>query len=223
MKWRLTLMAAAVFWRQFGPADVALATELSVGPISFSDEEGGFVIKGVTGTGRLDDPFVIVEEIFDRRQAVLVIRGMRELGNMIGSQQASAMAMRKIVINRTPDIWQNFQLELREVPTRHSPYEDGLSFGQNTDLADTYTTSSFPNLQRFDEPQDTLGFSGSHVAPGESVQFQLIVSDTSPIGKIYLYQEPLQPVSLRESPAVTQPASRSLNSISVRGGTAVAR
>jgi len=178
----------------------AFATEITVEGISFSDEEGGFSLKSATGSGTIEDPFVVVEEIYDRRQAVLVIRGMRGFGNRVGGLQASAMAIRKIVINGTPDIWQNFQLELREVQTRHSPYEDGLSFGQNTELAAVYTASSFPDLQRFDEPQDTLGFSGKTVAPGESANFQFIVSDTSPIGKVYLYQEPLQPVSRIETP-----------------------
>ena len=171
------------------------AGEITVNGVSFSDEEGGFTLQSASGSGTVEDPFVVVEEVYDRRLAVLVIRGMRGFGNRLGGQQASAMAMRKIVINRTEDVWQNFQLELREVQTRHSPYEDGLSFGQNTDLAAVYTVSSFPDLQRFDEPQDSLGFSGQTVAPGDSANFQFIISDTSPIGKIYLYQQPLQPVS----------------------------
>jgi hypothetical protein len=183
------------------------ATEIAVLGVSFSDEEGGFTLKGVTGSGTVQDPFIVVEEIFDPRQAVLVIRGMRHFGNRVGGLQSFAMAMRKIVINRTSDVWQNFQLELREVPTRHSPYEDGLSFGQNTELSAVFTVSSFPDLQRFDEPQDTLGFSGQTVAPGESASFQFIVSDTSPVGKIYLYQQPLQPVSHRATPGLRRLAA----------------
>ena len=175
-------------------ATPAQAGEITVLGVTFSDEEGGFILQSATGAGTVEDPFVVVEEVYDRRLAVLVIRGLRGFGNRLGGQQASAKAMRKSVINRTEDVWQNFQLELREVQTRHSPYEDGLSFGQNTELAAIFTVSSFPDLQRFDEPQDSLGFSGQTVAPGESANFQFIISDTSPIGKIYLYQQPLQPV-----------------------------
>ncbi len=186
----------------------ARAGEITVAGISFSDEEGGFALTSVSGAGTVEDPFVVVEEIFDPRQAVLVIRGMRAFGNRVGGQQTAALALRKIVVNRTAEVWQNFQLELREVPTRHSPYEDGLSFGQNTELAEIFTLSSFPDLQRFDEPQDTLGFSGQTVAPGDSAHFQFVVSDTSPIGKVYLYQEPLQPVSFRGKPEERRLASR---------------
>ena len=58
-----------------------------------------------------------------------------------------------------------------------------------------FTASSFPDLQRYDEPQDTLGFSGSTVAPGQSAQFSFLITDMSPVDKFYLFQEPLQPVS----------------------------
>lgn len=171
------------------------AVEITQSGVSFSDEGGGFTLQSVDGSGSLEDPFVVTEELHDRRQAILVIRGLRGAGNRIGGHHVSAFAMVKIVINRTDEVWQNYQMELREVPTRHSPYEDGLSFGQNTELSMQYTMSSFPNLQRLDEPQDTLGFSGQSVAPGESARFQFLVTDMSPIGKIYLYQQPLQPVS----------------------------
>ncbi len=173
----------------------ALGVEITQEGLSFSDEEGGFTLKSVTGRGSLDDPFVIVEEVVGPRQAILVIRGLKRVGNRIGSHHIAGIAVTKIVINRSEDVWQNYQMELREVPTRHSPYEDGLSFAQNTVIAGAFTASTFPDLQRFDEPQDTLGFSGSTVKPGDSAQFSFLITDMSPIEKFYLYQEPLQPVS----------------------------
>jgi len=173
----------------------AHAVEITQNGLSFSDEGGGFTLKGVSGSGTLDDPFVVLEEVTGPREAVLTIRGLREVGNRIGSHHIAGVAMTKIVVNRSEDTWQNYQLELREVPTRHSPYEDGLSFAQNTVIASAFTASSFPSLQRLDEPQDTLGFSGKSVAPGESAEFTFLVTDMSPIGRFYLYQQPLQPVS----------------------------
>lgn len=173
----------------------ALAVEITQNGLAFSDEGGGFTLKGVSGSGTLDDPFVVVEEVVGPREAVLTIRGLKEVGNRIGSHHIAGIAMTKIVVNRSEDVWQNYQLELREVPTRHSPYEDGLSFAQNTVMAGAFTASSFPNLQRLDEPQDTLGFSGKSVSPGESAEFSFLITDMSPIGKFYLYQQPLQPVS----------------------------
>ncbi len=163
--------------------------------MSFSDEAGGFTLVSVTGSGRLDDPFVVTEEVTGERDAILTIRGLKEAGNRIGTHHIAGIAMTKIVINRGKDIWQNYQMELREVTTRHSPYEDGLSFAQNTLIAGPFTASTFPNLQRFDEPQDTLGFSGATVSPGESAQFSFLITDMSPVSKFYLFQQPLQPVS----------------------------
>jgi hypothetical protein len=101
-------------------------------------------------------------------------------------------------------------MELREIETRHSPYEDGLSFAQNTVVASAFTGSTFPNLQRFDEPQDTLGFSGKAVPPGESAEFSFLITDMSPVERFYLFQEPLQPVSHLQGPGSIQQGALSL-------------
>ena len=182
------LVLASWAWR-------ATAMELGQEGLSFSDEGGGFALKAISGRGTLSDPFVVVEEVNDPRQAVLVIRGLNKLRNRIGTHHIAGFAITKIVINRTDDVWQNFQLELREVEGRHSPYEDGLSFAQNTGLTEAFTTSNFPIIQRIDEPQDTLAFSGKSVPPGESAEFSFLITDMSPISKFYLIQQPLQPVS----------------------------
>jgi hypothetical protein len=182
----------------------ATALELRQDGLSFSDEGGGFVLKSVSGTGTLSDPFVVLEEVTDPRQAVLVIRGMKEVGNRIGTHHIAGVAVTKVVINRTDRTWQNFQLELRELMERHSSYEDGLSFAQNTPLSDAVTTSSFPIIQRIDEPQDTLAFSGKFVQPGDSATFSFLITDMSPVSKFFLVQQPLEPVS--ETTPVASPA-----------------
>jgi len=138
---------------------------------------------------------VIIEDVFGPQQSILVIRGMKQAGNRIGTHHIAGIAVTKIVFNRSKDIWQNYQLELREVLTRHSPYEDGLSFAQNTTIAGSFTVSTFPDLQRYDEPQDTLGWSGKSVSPGDSASFTFLITDMSPVDKFYLFQQPLQPVS----------------------------
>jgi hypothetical protein len=173
----------------------ALAVEITQEGLTFSDEIGGFTLKSVTGKGTLDDPYVVVEEVTGPREAVLTISGLKQVGNRIGSHHIAGIAMTKIAINRSKDTWLNYQLELREVVTRHSPYEDGLSFAQNTVIAGAFTASSFPTMQRLDEPQDTLGFSGKSVSPGERAEFNFLITDMSPIGKFYLFQQPMQPVS----------------------------
>jgi hypothetical protein len=185
-------------------AGTAFGVEITREGMSFSDEGGGFTLKSVTGHGSLDDPYIVTEDVFGPREAVLVIRGMKQAGNRIGTHHIAGIAVTKIVVNRSKDIWQNYQMELREVPTRHSPYEDGLSFAQNTVIAGAFTASSFPDLQRYDEPQDTLGFSGKSVPPGDSAQFTFLITDMSPVEKIYLFQQPLQPVSELQNPGAIQ-------------------
>lgn len=190
-------------------AGAALATEITQEGLTFSDEGGGdegsgFTLLSVSGRGSLDDPYVVVEDVTGPRQAVLTIRGLKRVGNRIGTHHIAGIAVTKIVFNRSEDVWQNYQLELRELLTRHSPYEDGLSFAQNTTISMAFTTSSFPNLQRIDEPQDTLGFSGKAVPRGESAQFSFLITDMSPVERFYLLQEPLQPVSQLRTPGAVQ-------------------
>jgi hypothetical protein len=187
--------AALLFLLLVLPA-TGLAAPISHGGLIFSDELGGFNLVSVSGTGTLDDPIVVVEEITGDRAVALTIRNFgRDFGNRIGSQHVAAFAMKKIVINKSDRVWKNYQMELREVTTRHSPYGDGLSFGQNSFIGSNYTRSSFANIQRFDEPEDTLGFSGGDVAPGQQAEFSFIVSDMSPVSVFYLMQLPLQPLS----------------------------
>lgn len=180
--------------------------------LQFSDEEGGFRLVSVTGTGTLDDPITVVEEVTEsKRKIILTIRGIdRSFGNRIGTQHLMAFAMRKIVRNRSDQLWRNYQMELREVTTRRSPYTDGLSFGQNSTIGEAYPASNYPVIQRFDEPEDSLGFSGSEVPPGGDADFRFIVSDMSPVSQFYVVQIPLQPLSQRtpENPGWLEWASR---------------
>lgn len=174
----------------------ATADPITVQGVTFSDELGNFRLVSVTGTGTLSDPFVLREEITGPYDPVLVILGFsRDFGNRVGSQHTAAFAMKKIVVNRTKKTWQGFQVELREIETRPSTYEDGLSFGQGSQIADDYVTSSLPNAQRMDEPEDSLGFGGADIPPGGEASFNFVISDMSPIYRFYLIQRPQQPLS----------------------------
>ena len=94
-------------------AGSAVATEITQEGLTFSDEGGGFTLKSVTGRGSLDDPYVVIEDVVGPRQAILVIRGLKQVGNRIGTHHIAGIAINKIVINRSADIWQNYQMELR--------------------------------------------------------------------------------------------------------------
>jgi hypothetical protein len=200
---RLPLLGpAALLILLLGLPAAAFAAPITHQGLVFSDELGGFDLVEVSGSGTLEDPITVVERVTGNQSITLTIRNFgRDFGNRIGSQHVSAFAMKKIVINDTGHVWRNYQMELREVTTRHSPYGDGLSFGQNSYIGQHYTKSSFPKIQRFDEPEDTLGFSGMDVAPGERAEFSFIISDMSPVSVFYLLQVPLQPLSRLEPEA----------------------
>ena len=177
-------------------AGAAFAEPVTVEGITFSDEKGNFRLVSVTGTGSTADPFVVKEEITGPNDPVLVIKGFtREFGNRVGTQHTAAFAMVKIVVNKTGRAWQGFQVELREIENRPSTYEDGLSFGQASIVADQYVTSSLPQSQRLDEPEDSLGFGGESIPPGGEATFRFIISDMSPIYRFFLVQRPQQPLS----------------------------
>lgn len=163
--------------------------------LTFSDELGGFRLVSVSGTGWADDPFVLVEEITGPEPPVLVIRGLTAaFGNRVGTHHLAGFALTKIAINATTESWTVFDMELRQVPEAHSPYFDGLSFGQGA--VRRLGSDIFPQLREVDEPFDSMQFSGGIVAPGERVAFALVVTDTSPVGEFFLLQRQLQEVAL---------------------------
>lgn len=174
----------------------AAADPLTVAGITFSDELGNFKLVSVTGKGTMEDPFVVKEEVTGPNDPVLVIKNFsRDFGNRVGTQHTAAFAMVKIVVNKTGRAWQGYQLELREIENRPSTYEDGLSFGQASTVADQYVNSSMPHSQRLDEPEDSLGFGGDSTPPGAELTMRFIISDMSPLYRFYLVQRPQQPLS----------------------------
>jgi hypothetical protein len=189
----LRLALAALFVAAAAPA---MADPVTVEGLTFSDELGNFRLISVTGKGTLEDPFVVKEEITGPNDPILVIKNFsRDFGNRVGTQHTAAFAMEKVVTNKTTKTWQGFQVELREIQNRPSTYEDGLSFGQASQLADDYVQSSMPNSQRLDEPEDSLGFGGADIPPGGQATFRFIISDMSPVYRFYLVQRPQQPLS----------------------------
>jgi hypothetical protein len=190
------LCAAASATQLAVAASAARGDPITVEGLTFSDELGNFRLVSVTGKGTLDDPFVVKEEITGPNDPTLVIKDFsHNFGNRVGTQHTAAFAMEKIVVNKTTKTWQGFQVELREIQNRPSTYEDGLSFGQASQLADDYVQSSMPNSQRLDEPEDSLGFGGDNIPPGGQATFRFIISDMSPVYRFYVVQRPQQPLS----------------------------
>ena len=174
----------------------AAAASLSSSGITFSDELGGFTVVSAAGSGTLADPFVVVEEITGPQEPVLVIRGLSPaFGNRIGSHHLTGFALTKIVINKTDDDWNLFEMELRETLAHSSPYGDGLSFGQGSPAGHPFSSDKFPTVNETDEPTDSVSFRDGTVHPGQSVTFTVVITDTSPVSPFLLLQQPTRIVA----------------------------
>lgn len=199
-------LRALVVGGGLGVGASAAAEPISLEGLTFSDELGGVVITGGWGSGSLDDPFVLVEEITADGPAILVIRGMtHRFGNRIRSHHEVGFALTKVVRNGTRQPWSLFNLELRELLDRSSPFGDGLSFGQATASGRPFASDGFAESIETREPYDGVQFQDGLIAPGETVAVSVVVSDTTPRWEFFLLQK-------RDSPLAAAPRPRALAS-----------
>ena len=61
--WKFKHLGIAAVAACLASPNAASSEPLTASGLQFSDEKGGFRIVSLTGTGRSDDPFVLVEEI----------------------------------------------------------------------------------------------------------------------------------------------------------------
>lgn len=163
--------------------------------ITFSDELGGFRILALSGSGAVDDPFILVEEVTGDGGAVLVVRGLTgAYGNRVATRHATGFALHKIVTNSTGQDWLRYEIELREHLGASSPYEDGLSFGQASAHPPEHS-DMFASVASVDEPYDALSFVDGIVSPGETVTFTMIVTDETPQPTFLIAQHAVQVVA----------------------------
>jgi hypothetical protein len=173
----------------------ALAQPVTVDGITFSDERGDFTIVKVTGSGRLDDPFVVVEDVTGS-EPILVIRGLdTAFGNRIGSQHVVGFAITKIAINHTGAAWSEYRLELRTAPNEPSPYGDGLSFAQGWNKPRNVESHGFHHAEVIDEPYDAIDFTDGRVKDGDAASFDFYITDMMPRPEVFLLQEPVRSVA----------------------------
>jgi hypothetical protein len=174
----------------------ALAAPVSLGGLTFSDELGGFDIVKASGSGSLEDPFVLTEDFTGEGPAILVIRGMTHgFGNRIRSHHDVDFALTKVVRNQTKQPWSLFNLELREFLDRASPFGDGLSFGQASTAGRPFRSDRFTEALETTEPFDGVQFFGGAVEPGETVAVSVVITDTTPRWEFYLLQSEQSPVA----------------------------
>ncbi|MEE8271361.1 MAG: hypothetical protein V3R98_06485, partial [Alphaproteobacteria bacterium] len=165
--------------------------------VTFSDELGGFVLLGGSGSGTPADPFVVLERIATNAPTVLVIRGVDlEFGNPVRTNHFVGFAMTKVVENATGDTWNGYRLELEKRLGHSSPRLDGLSFGQEyPPVQRSFSSDRFAVGTVLDEPYDGIAFGGGAVAPGDRVAFDIIITDNAPKGVFYLVQRHEQSIS----------------------------
>lgn len=173
----------------------ARGAPMSTGGYEFSDELGGFELLSVRGTGTRDDPFVVVEEIFGRGPAVLIIRDLAWLegGRPLGSEMG--IRVQKVVLNASQFPWTSYRLELREHQDQTSDYYDGLSFDQPNRMFRPFRSDVFRHADEDLEPHDSVTFSAGTVGPGESASLDFAITDPTPKSVFFLRQTVNHPVS----------------------------
>ncbi len=181
------------------------AEPLVAGGLSFSDELGGFRLVSAQGSGTLEDPIILVEEITQLRPAVLVVRlhGPPPV-NRSGVRGSAFLnvAIVKVVLNASQRVWAGFDIELQSELRQPSVYGDGLSFDQmNSFSGQDVVSDSFLVGRRLSEPYDRLRFQEGSVDPGAVARFTFYVTDPTPRPEFYIVQEPRLLMAERPPPA----------------------
>jgi hypothetical protein len=181
-----------LFVALFGAASLAGdggSAEFFTGDYSFSDELGGFRLLGASGSGTLDDPVVISEELTGTDSVTLVIR-RHNMQKSDPHPAQSQLTLEKVVTNRSNRVWAGFEVELQEILKEPSTYSDGLSFKQfAAQPKDVFSDAFTMNDRRF-EPYDRIVFQGGSVDPGITVRLRLTITDPTPVPEFYLVQDP---------------------------------
>lgn len=167
------------------------------GAYSFSDELGGFRILGASGSGRKDDPFIILEEFTAASPATMVIRATMPIRpfDQSGVFASGFMHFRIVVLNNSGQPWIEFEFELQELRGLPSVFGDGLSFDQRRGESDNISSDSFARYSRDFEPYDRLLYRGGKVDPMTKAGFSFLVTDYTPRSQFYLVQDPRIPSS----------------------------
>jgi hypothetical protein len=190
-------------------ATKAGAQPVTIGELTFDDHLGGLTLHSGSGSGTLDDPFVLMEDITEDGPAIVTIRGLRaDFGNRVGTQHSVGFALTKIVRNLTRRNWDSFEVELREVLSRSSSYQDGLSFAQDAKADLLLGSDRFTQAYKTDEPLDSIVYSGATILPGETVTVRMVITDYSPAYEFYLLQRRNAPVAELSAVAAARPSPR---------------
>ncbi|MBT7759783.1 MAG: hypothetical protein HN732_20810 [Rhodospirillaceae bacterium] len=147
--------------------------------ITFTEGSANFRLLAASGQGSLDDPFVVVEEVFGEGEVVLAIDVFSaDFGSRVKTMHAVGFALQKVVINRTRQLWDYYALELEFDSGRGSDYYDGLSFAQKAKVNRPFQSDRFATVEDLTEPRDVIRFTQGQVKPGERVRFVMAITHT---------------------------------------------
>lgn len=167
------------------------------GPYSFSDELGGFTIRGVSGTGSPEDPVVLIQELQSASPVTLMIRAEKPIRarDFSGDFAHGFIHMQIVALNNSGLPWLEFEFELQEIPGKPSTFGDGLSFDQRRMESSNISSDRYAEYSRDFEPYDRLIFRNGHTDPLESVTFRIFITDFTPRWEFFLVQDPTVPFS----------------------------
>ena len=195
------LLGALVLLPGSGAMTAAAANRISLPGITFSQASDNFRLLAASGTGSLDDPFVLVEEVFGDGEVVVAIEiETADFGSRVETMHAVGFALQKVVINRTATVWDYYALELEFESGRGSDYFDGLSFAQMATVNRPFRSDRFAQVEDLTEPRDVIRFSQGHVSPGDRVRFALAITHTGIQPKFFLVQHVRPPYAQLEMP-----------------------
>ncbi len=200
----LLAVIAALLLSSGAPQNRALAAGfISLPGITFSEATDNFRLLAASGTGSLEDPFVLVEEVFGDGEVVLGINiQAADFGSRVKTMHAVGFALQKVVINRTDQAWNYYALELEFKSGRGSDYYDGLSFAQKSQVNRPFTSDSFAVVEDLTEPRDVIRFTRGRVGPGQRARFALAITHTGNQPKFFLVQHVRPPYANLETPVL---------------------
>lgn len=167
------------------------------GAYSYSDERGGFTILGISGSGTLEDPVVLFQELHSASPVTLVIRAAKPIRPrfMDGDFANGFIYLQLVTLNNSGLPWLEFEFELQEHEGEPSTFGDGLSFDQRRTDSDNIGADLYAEYSRDYEPTDRLRFHEGHTNPLESVTFRFLITDFTPRCCYFIVQDPSIPLS----------------------------
>ena len=198
LRFRRGMMLASAVTVSFPTAATAQQEKVwPAGPYSFSDEQGGFRITGVSGTGTKADPVVVTEELDSATPVTLTMRTIRPIKPFAeGGEYANGILYMRInALNNSGKAWVEFEFELQEILGQPSVFGDGLSLDQRNQTPDNIVSSNYARFDRNFEPYDRLLFQDGNVDPLKTVDFEFLITDYTPRWTFYLVQDPRIPSS----------------------------